>query len=314
MDSEGHEVKVFEPVNATILFDEPDYSAVEAVAGEGLDGVRAIFVPAENVTREKLDEYALRLNAGNALMLEMKPRSGVLLWESHTQLSQNYGLTLSNETTRAMPDLVKLLKEQQIYLVAQISCCIDESLPARSAAFCIRTELGTNYRDDTGTWLDAYNLELRTYVAEMARELYDMGFDEVVLADVAHPVLPEDVPVIYTRDISTPRSTVTAVCGFAAGVAEQLRDRPGKLSIYCDTKPALVGADTTTGQDATLFMKLYDRVYLRTDKYAYSYNVADIESHVELGSVYDRLVPVVENYIPENTSWILIDVDEEEED
>ncbi len=315
VDSQGHEVKVFEPVSATIVFDAPDYSSIDAVAGEGLDGVRAIFVPAENVNRTKLDEYALRLNVGNALVLEMKPRSGVLLWESHTQMSQNYGLTLSNETTKAMPELVNLLKEQGIYLVAQISCCIDETLPTLTSAFCVHTELGFNYKDEVGTWLDAYNLELRTYVAEMARELFDMGFDEVVLADVAHPTLAEPVPLTYTREISTPRSTVAAVCGFAVSVAEQLRDRPGKLSIYCNTKPALVGADVTTGQDATLFMKLYDRVYLRTDKYAYSYNVADIESYVELGNVHDRLVPVVENYIPsENSSWVLIDVEEEEDE
>ena len=61
-------------------------------------------------------------------------------------------------------------------------------------------------------------------------------------------------------------------------------------------------------------MKIFDRVYLKTDKSAYSYNVADIESNVELGNVYDRLMPVVENYIPDNSSWVLVDVPEEEED
>ena len=33
-DSQGHEVVSFEPVNASIVFDEPDYTDVEAVAGE----------------------------------------------------------------------------------------------------------------------------------------------------------------------------------------------------------------------------------------------------------------------------------------
>ena len=313
VDSQGHVVKVFDKVDATIVFDTPDYSTVKAVAGNGLGGVRAIFVPAENVNNDKLIEYASRLSSGNALMLEMKPRSGLTLWESHSQMAVNYSLSPPTDITKATPGLVTMLKDQGIYLVAQISCCIDELLPTRTTAFCIHTEGGANYRDDNGTWLDAYNLELRLYVAEMVQELYDLGFDEVVLADVAHPTLAEPLNLTYTREFSTPKSTVTAVCGFAVGVADLLRDRTGRLSIYCDTKPALVKADPTTGQDATLFMKLYDRVYLRTDKYAYSYNVADMEPAVELGSVYDRLVPVVENYIPDNTSWILIDVDEEEE-
>ena len=69
--------------------------------------------------------------------------------------------------------------------------------------------------------------------------------------------------------------------------------------------------DFTTGQNAVLFMRLYDRVYLETDKYTYSYNVEDIANNVRVGNVYDRLVPVVVNYIPDNTSWVLVDGPEE---
>jgi hypothetical protein len=58
-------------------------------------------------------------------------------------------------------------------------------------------------------------------------------------------------------------------------------------------------------------MQLYDRVYLDTDKFSYPFNVEDIEPNVTTGSVYDRLVPVVINYIPDNTSWILVDGPEE---
>ena len=137
-----------------------------------------------------------------------------------------------------------------------------------------------------------------------------MGFDEVILADVAHPVFAEPLEVIYTRELSTTASTKTAVCGFAIYVANQLDDRTGKLSIYCDTKPALVRADDN-GQDARLFMKIYDRVYLRTDKFAYPYNVDDIKDYIGNGKVNDRLVPVVENYLPDNSSWVLVDVAED---
>jgi hypothetical protein len=138
-----------------------------------------------------------------------------------------------------------------------------------------------------------------------------MGFDEVVLADAYHPVLDEGTTLLYTNDISTTRSTVTAACGFAVSVAQELADRDGLLSIYCETRTALAKVDETTGQDARMFMKLYDRVYIRTDKSVYPYNVEDMGGSIEIGSVYDRLMPVVENYIPDNTSWILIDVDED---
>ena len=308
VDSEGHTIRRFEPVSVPLTFDAADYSYVKVSAGKHAPPVRAIFIPSVNVNPSKIVEYAARLVAGNALVLEMKPRSGVCLWESHAQMAMAYSLTQQNELTAAMPEIIEKLKGQNIYLVAQISCCIDELLPTRTTAYCIHTETGLNFTDGLGTWLDPYNLDLRTWIAEMAEELYDLGFDEVVLADVAHPSLAEAIPLLYTREISTERSSVIAVCGLAAGVADKLRDRGDKvLSIYCKTREALVRDDYTTGQNAVLFMQLYDRVYLETDKFTYPYNVEDMESSVKTGSVYDRLVPVVINYIPDNSSWVLVD-------
>ena len=314
-DSQGHEIKSFDPVNVSVVLEEPDYSGIEAVAGEKVKPMRAIFVPYTDLNHDKLQEYVGRLNQGNALLLEMKPRSGQLMWESQAEMAVNYGISVPSETTAAVRDFLAEMEEKDIYLAAQISCCIDNLLPTRTSAYTIKNEVGMNYQDEKGLWLDAYNEAVRKYAAQMAQELFDMGFDEVVLADVAHPTLTEPVTLLYTNEISTQRDTSLAVCGFAVSVARQLQDREsGALSIYCDTRPALVKPDLTTGQDARLFMKLYDRVYLRTDKSAYPYNVEDIQSNVTIGSVYDRLMPVVENYIPsDNSSWVLVDVPEDDE-
>ena len=314
-DSQGHEIKSFDPVNVSVVLEEPDYSGIEAVAGEKVRPMRAIFVPYTDLNHDKLQEYVGRLNQGNALLLEMKPRSGQLMWESQAEMAVNYGISVPSETTAAVRDFLAEMEEKDIYLAAQISCCIDNLLPTRTSAYTIKNEVGMNYQDEKGLWLDAYNEAVRKYAAQMAQELFDMGFDEVVLADVAHPTLTEPVTLLYTNEISSQRDTSLAVCGFAVSVARQLQDREsGALSIYCDTRPGLVKPDLTTGQDARLFMKLYDRVYLKTDKSAYPYNVEDIQSNVTIGSVYDRLMPVVENYIPsDNSSWVLIDVPEEEE-
>ena len=311
IDDEGHTIRQFEPVSVPLNLDPPDFNYVKSSAGKNAPPVRGIFIPSVNVNPNKIIEYASRLVAGNALVLEMKPRSGVCLWESQSQMATAYSLNQPTELTAAMPEMIATLKGQNIYLVAQISCCIDELLPTRTTAYCIHTETGLNYTDGLGTWLDPYNLDLRTWIAEMVQELYDLGFDEVVLADVCHPSLAEAVPLLYTREISTERSSVYAVCGLATGIADKLRDREKVLSIYCKTREALVRDDYTTGQNAVLFMQLYDRVYLETDKFTYPYNVEDMENSVSVGSVYDRLVPVVVNYIPDNSSWVLVDGPEE---
>ena len=199
-----------------------------------------------------------------------------------------------------------------VYLVAQISICRDELYGSRSTSVTLRNDAGFNYMDEDGLWLDAYSLELRNYTVGLVRELYAMGFDEVVLADVAHPVLPENTTVQYSRKMSTPASATNAVCGFALSVADELKDRDGKLSIYVNSQTALVGRDTENGQDGMLFFKLFDRVYFLTDRYAYTFNVADLQNKPIQGKLSERFVPVVLNYLPDDPdkiSWVLLDTE-----
>lgn len=310
--------KEFEPVELDIVFDPPDYSRVQVSAGEQSEPIRAIYLAAEELSEENINAAADRLSSGNALLLEMKPRSGLLMWNSKASAAQGYGLIAGKDVVNAMPRLVSELKERGIYLAAQISCCLDEAYATRSTKVALCHVSGWSYTDKEGSWLDPYNLDVRSYIIELARELYDMGFDEVVLADVMHPVFEsegeDDRPpeLMYTRQMSTDPTPVNAVCGFAVYVAEALADRDGLLSIYCNTRTALAKPDTANGQDAALFMKIYDRVYFPTDSYTYSFNVQDMQNSVPVGSVYDRLVPVVVNYLPDNSSWVYIEQPEEE--
>ena len=104
---------------------------------------------------------------------------------------------------------------------------------------------------------------------------------------------------------------ITAVCGFALYVANELKDRPaGKLlSIYVDSAKSLVGEDAGNGQNSVLFFKVYDRVYYSTDMYTFTYNLQDVEyaGSVSIGTPAARFVPVVINYLPKHNSWIYIE-------
>ena len=316
VDSSGNEIRVFDRVETDLIFDPPDYSRVEAVAGQDAKPMRAIYIPAEDVNTDHLMEMAARLNTGNALLLEMKPRAGALVWNSQAVLAQRYGLYY--QTAREM-DMAKILRDlhayaeehdKTIYLVAQISCCVDDLLPVRTTNYTLRTEAGFDYRDDNGTYLDPYSVDVRNYIVELCRELFELGFDEVVLADVMHPVPTGNdgnSRFLYSAEMSTTPSPENAVCGFALYVASQLSDRTGLLSIYLDSARALVKLDESTGQNGVLFSKVYDRIYYRTDKWTYTYNLQDMEGTITIGTLTDRLVPVVINYLPENSSWVYIE-------
>ncbi len=327
VDSQGNEIRQFETVETELVFDEPDYSRIEARAGKKAEPVRAIYIAAEDLNRENLLNRTAQLNNGNALVLEMKPRSGYLLWVSGTDNAKAYALSIENELTANMDAMIQEMRDyaaeqgKEIWMVAQISCCVDGLLATRSTDFALRTTSGSDYVDETGYWLDPYNADLRRYIIDLVNELYGLGFDEVVLADVMHPVPEtkageEPMSFLYTREMSAAPSPINAICGFALYMANALEDRPeGKLlSIYLDTARSLVRYDEGTGQNGVLFFKLYDRIYYRTDKYTYTYNFTDIEKNVLIGSPNDRFVPVVVNYLPDNSSWVYIeDLPEETE-
>lgn len=316
----------YETIVPEIVFEAPDYSRIEATAGKKVRPLRAIYLNAGQISLDSLQEAAGKLVDGNALMLEMKPRSGQLIWNSKASIAVSYGLSTDSDFSNSLPALIPALKEREdgkkVYMVAQISCFIDDLLATRSSQYALRTEAGFNYTDDYGTWLDPYNSELRNYIVDLVRELYDMGFDEVVLADVMHPVVDtvqnaegETVKAkfLYSREMSTEPDPVTAICGFAVYVANELKDRPGLLSIYTDSPRSLVRNNEDSGQNAVLFMKIYDRVFYRTDRYTYTFNLQDMEGSVPYGDVHDRFVPVVINLIPhDNSSWVYIEQLEEQ--
>lgn len=312
---------VFDSVVPEIVFEAPDYSRVVATAGRKVNPMRAIYLEASELSVERIQQAAASLVDGNALMLEMKPRSGQLMWNSQTQLAISYGTGLDNDFSASLPALIQTVKEREdgksVYMVAQISCFIDDILATRSTQFALRTAYGMNFTDDYGSWLDPYNSDLRNYIIALCRELYDMGFDEVVLADVMHPVVDSvqnaegeyvKAAFLYSREMSTEPNPVTAICGFAVYATGELADKPGLLSVYVDSPYALVRANEDSGQDAVLFMKIFDRVYYRTDRYTYTFNLQDMEGSVPYGDVHDRFVPVVINLIPhDNSSWVYIE-------
>ena len=327
LDPENEPEREFASVAVDLVFDEPDYTRITARAGRKAKPMRAIYIAAEDVNRENLLKRAEQLNSGNALVIEMKPRSGYLLWVSDTDLAKAYSLSVVNDLTSDMGGMLQELRNyaadenKELWLVAQISCCVDGLLATRTTDFALRTASGSDYVDETGYWLDPYNADLRHYIIELINELYEIGFDEVILTDVRHPVPTTangEAPVSfhYTREMSAAPSPINAICGFALYISNEMQDRPdGKLlSIYLDTARSLVRYDEGTGQNGVLFFKLYDRIYYRTDRYTYTYNYNDIEGSVTIGSPHDRFVPVVVNYLPDNSSWVYIEDLPEETD
>ena len=173
-------------VNAALTVEDPDYSSLAATAGEGLSDMIGVFVPAADVTLSGVGRYMSVMSSygANALVLEVKPVSGQLVWASSSETAAGYG---TNGTTD-LAQLVAALRQQDsdIYLVAQVCCCIDGLLPTRNPATALTLSTGAAYTDSEGAWLDPYNSTVSQYIIELCEELIGMGFDEIARQIYSH--------------------------------------------------------------------------------------------------------------------------------
>lgn len=286
-------------VNASLVLDGYDYTAVRTDAGVGVSALKAIYVPASEMTETGLANYVgrLELNNANGLVLELKPQSGQLSYASGVEMARAYGLNGSLDLAAQ----VSSLKERGVYLVADLACCVDDLLASRNTNLALKTQSGEVYRSEAGAWLDPYSPDLRGYIADLCLELADMGFDEVMLTYAAHP---EATDLVYSQEMTTPPDPVSTVSSFAVAMEKAVGDRI-KLSLRCSAD-ALRNGVGVNGQDMSLMLRVFDRVYCASERASIDTDLATALSYMEeeVRSA-DRFVPVAYTALGDH-SWLLL--------
>ena len=286
-------------VNASLVLDGYDYSAVRTDAGVGLSTMKAIYVPATELTDTGLMNYVNRLeiNNANGLVLELKPQRGQLAYASGVEMARAYGLNGSFD----LAGQVSALKERDIYLVADLACCVDDLLASRNTNLALKTQTGEVYRSEAGTWLDPYSPDVRAYLSDLCLELADMGFDEVLLTYAAHP---EATDLMYSQEMTTPPDAVSTVSSFAIAMEKAVGDSI-KLSLRCSAD-ALRNGVGVNGQDMDLMFRVFDRVYCASERASIENDRALALSYMEEEVRFaDRFVPIAYTALGDN-SWLLL--------
>ncbi len=271
-----------------LIIDDPDYSGVETTAGENLTALYGLYISAGSISETGLAAAAETLSAqgGNTLVLEMKDASGALAWASQVDTALSYGTSGSFDIG---PSLAAL-KEQDIYLVAAISCCTDELLATRNPFITLKDAAGNTYSDDQGVWLDPYNQTVRTYILDLMEELIALGFDEILLQNAAHPMT--ESALTYSQEMTAEPDPVSCVSGLALYLTESLGDTPAKISAQLDTEALRGGLSAQNGQDVSFFLTVFDRVYVETDDANISGDQAAVEAAMTEGDIALRFIPL----------------------
>lgn len=284
----------YSSVAAEIVVRAPDYSSLTLANGEGLDILQSVYVPYEQVNADGLTAAIAKCREleVKAITMELRDETGMLLWNSSTDMAVNYLLN----GTLDLKGTVEDLKSQGYYLTAQISACVDATLSSRNGPIALKAAGGFPYSDTTGAWLDPWNADVRQYTIDLCAELMSLGFNEVVLQHAAHPTNQ----VEYTRSMSGELTRVACVTNFCIAVREGLEEvmaeTGARLSVMMDA--AALNNDTyDNGQDLGYLLRIFDRVYTFTETYQEANQV------IALGiDSTERFVPIISWTFP-GGSW-----------
>ena len=135
---------------------------------------------------DALDGAADAVRGHDAVVVPMKDPDGTLGWMSEEPRSLALGL--SSGTPGRDDALRALTATPELYTVAELSCLRDDALARAAPELALLRENGAPWRDAAGLcWLDPAQEAVRDRLIALCRELADLGFDELLLADLSMP-------------------------------------------------------------------------------------------------------------------------------
>jgi hypothetical protein len=265
----------------------PDYSVVEMATVSGMNYLRAYYVPMSKVSETGLDTAVkdAQRNGLQGLVLQMKDETGMLAWISRVAVASGY----SANGTWDPSAVLNALKEDGWFLAADISCAVDTLLATKNPDVALKDSSGAVYEDGRGSWVDLWNLTVRDYTADLIRDLLDMGFDEIILSHVEHPL----ASVGYTRAAASELSRHVFAMNFAIAVRNAVDADLRKSGAHLDasvTHDIFTANGTENGQDIDDFLRVFDRLVVSTGAYS-----SDVNAFI------DRKIDSTLRFVPQMT-------------
>lgn len=282
-------------ITAEIVIVEADFTDVEPTAGEGLTPIRAVFVPSDKQSADDIAVLRQTLESvdGNAMVFDVKPESGQLSYSSNVPMTGSYGTS----GDMVIIEVLDSLREDGVYLIAQVDVFADELLASRSPSLALKDAQGEIFTDiDGNRWLDPYNKTARDYVLDILDELYGMGFDEVVLAGLSFP--DTTTALTYSQEMTTEPDALTSISSFSTRIAEAM-DGKLRVSVLVNASELPERVNKTTGRDVEFFFTVFDRVYCT--------GAVDLDATQDLITSEEaavRYVPVMAA-VPEHESFVV---------
>ena len=223
---------------------------------ETAEPLRAVWVPAESLEADII-QAQVEAAGGNAAVLDMKNADGTLNYVSQLDLARQAGANPAEDRNAALREL----NQGELYTIARVACFKDGLLNTVDRSMNILTNSGYLwYGEDQMYWTSPASGEVRDYLTGIARELAELGFDEILLDFAGYPT-QGNLGWIRVGE-SYPQGELDQWIGqFYQEMAQALEDYEVKLSIRT-TEEALRGEDSLSGQTAQNLAAWADRIWV----------------------------------------------------
>jgi len=191
--------------------------------------VKGIYLTANSANNtKKMDEIISLINKTelDAVVIDIKDYTGYILYDSQIPIIKE--LKTKRVVLKNIPELIKKLHEQNIYVIARQTVFQDPILAEKKPAWAIKNKNGGIWHDKKGlAWVDSARKDLWEYNVAIAKEIIALGFDEVNFDYVRFPtdgnMANAVIPGLSERN--------NAMSIFFNFLSEQLKDEPAYISV-----------------------------------------------------------------------------------
>lgn len=189
----------------------------------------------------------------NTVRLIVKGEDGVL----HIPCASKYAQGAVSESAALYQNELLKFKEEGLRLLASISVLKDNIAPRAFRESAVSTANRVIWLDyNRITWFDPYQPAAKEYLLEIMDACANLGFDEILLENIAFVAAGKTELIEYSSDLSR----------FVAieAIAKAAREKADELGVTLSLKleSGELSIDDSAGQDAVALSKSLDKLYL----------------------------------------------------
>ncbi len=220
----------------------------------------AVSLPAAALSQAAWAEFAASLGEHNAVAVRLKTSNGTIYFESANAVPG--AVEVAQEPGDTAAALSQVTSREGLHAIASMACLQDfKAANANVEGRGLKNTGGYIFYDGNNSlWLDPSKPAAREYVCALAKEIAELGFDELLLTDFSYPTEGKINKINYNTDVPLANNLDLLLSELGAVL------EPYGVLLSVEVPEAVIseGPDTVSGLDLNRLVNRVDRIYAVT--------------------------------------------------